>query len=113
MSDVLDEAYGIAQCKTCPWYKACTTPMRLTVEDLRRQIESSTTGMGIPPGEQDMNGIQNLLASMATAAQNSLLEGCPVFINRLRSSPELAQRIKQMMQSWGKDESQDEAKKEE
>ena len=103
MSDILDEAYGIAQCKTCPWYKACTTPMRLTVEDLRRQMESSTAGMGLPQ-DQDMNGIQNLLASMATAAQNSLLEGCPVFINRLRSSPELAQRIKQMMQSWGSEE---------
>ncbi|HEY40719.1 MAG TPA: hypothetical protein G4O18_02545 [Dehalococcoidia bacterium] len=112
MSDILDEAYGIAQCKTCPWYKTCATPMRLTVEDLRRQIESSATGMGLPV-EQDMNGIQNLLASMATAAQNSLLEGCPVFINRLRASPELAQRIKQMMQSWGREEATDEAKKEE
>ena len=107
MSDILDEAYGIAQCKTCPWSKACTTPMRLTVEDLRRQMESSTTGMGLPP-DQDINGIQNLLASMATAAQNSLLEGCPVFINRLRSSPELAQRIKQMMQSWDREETEKE-----
>jgi hypothetical protein len=112
MGDILDEAYGIAQCKTCPWYKTCATPMRLTVEDLRRQIESSTTGMGLP-AEQDMNGIQNLLASMATAAQNSLLEGCPVFINRLRSSPELAQKIKQMMQNWGREEAGDKAKKEE
>jgi hypothetical protein len=81
--------------------------MRLTVEDLRRQMESSATGMGLPP-DQDMNGIQNLLASMATAAQNSLLEGCPVFINRLRSSPELAQRIKQIMQSWGREEAEEE-----
>jgi hypothetical protein len=114
MSDVLDEAYGIAQCKTCPWYKTCATPMRLTVEDLRRQIESSTTGMGVPPpNEQDVNGIQNLLASMATAAQNSLLEGCPVFINRLRSSPELAQRIKQMMQNWGSEDTKKEPEKKE
>ena len=113
MSDILDEAYGIAQCKTCPWYKTCATPMRLTVEDLRRQIESSTTGMGLPPNEQETNGIQNLLASMATAAQNSLLEGCPVFINRLRSSPELAQRIKQIMQNWGREEAEQETKKEE
>ena len=114
MSDILDEAYGIAQCKTCPWYKTCATPMRLTAEDLRRQIESSTAGLGVPsPNEQDINGIQNLLASMATAAQNSLLEGCPVFINRLRCSPELAQRIKQMMQNWGKEEGEGEAKEKE
>jgi hypothetical protein len=107
MSDILDEAYGIAQCRTCPWYKSCTTPMRLTVEDMRRQLESSTTGMELP-SDQDLSGIQNLLASMATAAQNSILEGCPVFINRLRSSPELAQRIKQMMQSWGREDAENE-----
>jgi hypothetical protein len=45
--------------------------------------------------------MQNLLASMATAAQNSLLEGCPIFIERLRSNPRLAQRIKEIMQQWG------------
>jgi hypothetical protein len=41
---------------------------------------------------------------MATAAQSSLLEGCPVFIDRLRTNPKLAQRIKEMMQNWGKEE---------
>lgn len=103
MSDVLDEAYGIVQCKDCPWYKSCVMPMRLTAEDIRRQLESSTAGMGLPP-QADLGGIQSLLAGMATAAQNSLLEGCPVFIQRLRSSQELAQRIKKMMQSWSAEE---------
>jgi hypothetical protein len=41
---------------------------------------------------------------MATAAQNSLLEGCPIFIERLRVNPKLAQRIKEMMQSWSSEE---------
>ncbi len=99
MSDILDEAHGIAQCRSCPWYRSCTTPMKLTVEDIRRQLESSTAGMGASPSE-DIGSIQNLLAGMATAAQNSILEGCPVFIQRLRSSPELARRIKEMMQNW-------------
>ena len=67
MGDVLNEAYGIAQCKECPWYKACVMPMRFT-------------------------------------AQNSLLEGCPIFIDRLRANPKLAQRIKEIMQNWGKEE---------
>jgi hypothetical protein len=49
-------------------------------------------------------GMQNLLSSMATAAQNSLLEGCPIFIERLRSNPRLAQRLKEIMQSWGNEE---------
>ena len=102
MGDVLDEAYGIVQCKECPWYKSCVIPMRFTAEDIRRQLESSSPGMGIS-GQTDL-GLQNLLSSMSTAAQNSLLEGCPIFIDRLRTNPKLAQRIKEMMQKWGKEE---------
>ena len=102
MGDVLDEAYAIAQCKDCPWYKSCVMPMRFTAEDIRRQLESSAPGMDIT--QQADLGMQNLLSSMATAAQNSLLEGCPIFIERLRTNPGLAQRLKQIMQNWGKEE---------
>ena len=102
MGDVLNEAYGIVQCKECPWYKACVMPMRFSAEDIRQQLESSAPGMNA--AQQADLGMQNLLSSMATAAQNSLLEGCPVFINRLRASPELAQRVKEMMRNWGKEE---------
>lgn len=100
MGDVLDEAYGIAQCKDCPWYKSCVVPMKFTAEDIRRQLES-TPGMG--PWQQTDLSMQNFLSSMATAAQNSLLEGCPVFIDRLRKNPKLAQQIKELMQNWGKE----------
>jgi len=102
MSDVLDEAYGVVQCKECPWYKSCVMPMRFTADDIRRQLESSAPGMNI--SQQADLGIQNLLSSMATAAQNSLLEGCPIFIDRLRANPKLAQHLKQIMQNWGKEE---------
>ncbi|MFC1929589.1 hypothetical protein ACFLW6_01805 [Chloroflexota bacterium] len=102
MGDVLNEAYEIVQCSECPWYKSCVMPMRFTAEDLRRQLESSAPGMSIPQ-QMDLS-MQNLLSSMATAAQNSLLEGCPVFIERLRSSPKLAQRLKEIMQNWAQEE---------
>ena len=102
MSDILNEAYGIAQCKECPWYKACVMPMRFTAEDIRRQLESSAPGTN--PWQQADLGMQNLLSSMATAAQNLLLEGCPVFIDRLRANPNLAQRIKAVMLNWSKEE---------
>ncbi len=104
MGDILNEAYGIVQCKECPWYKSCVMPMRFTAEDIRRQLESTAPGMGINASQQIDLGLQNLLSSMATSAQNSLLEGCPIFIERLRSNPKLAQRIKEMMQNWGGDE---------
>ena len=102
MSDALNEAYGIVQCKECPWYKACTIPMRFTAEDIRRQMES--TSGGLDTSQQIDLGMQNLLSGMATAAQNSLLEGCPVFIERLRTSPNLAKRIKEMMQNWSQED---------
>ncbi len=102
MGDVLDEAYAVVQCKECPWYKSCVAPMRFTAEDIRRQLESSAPGMNIP--QQADLGMQNLLSSMATAAQNSLLEGCPIFIDRLRANPKLAQRLKEIMQNWGREE---------
>ena len=102
MGDVLDEAYAVVQCKECPWYKSCVMPMKFTAEDIRRQLEASAPGMNIlQPADL---GMQNLLSSMATAAQNSLLESCPIFIERLRSNPKLAQRLKEMMQNWGKEE---------
>ncbi len=102
MDDILNEAYGVIQCKECPWYKSCVMPMRFTAEDIRRQLDSSAPGLDIP--QQADLGIQNLISSMATAAQNSLLEGCPLFIERLRSSPKLAQRIKEIMQNWSQGE---------
>ncbi|MBA7602103.1 hypothetical protein ES703_09189 [subsurface metagenome] len=101
MGDVLNEAYAVVQCKECPWYKSCVVPMKFTAEDIRRQLES-TPGANISP-QADL-GMQSLLSSMAAAAQNSLLEGCPIFIERLRASPKLAQRLKEMMQNWGKEE---------
>ncbi len=101
MSDILNEAYGIAQCKECPWYKSCVVPMRFTAEDIRRQLESSASGMN--PSQQADLGMQSLLSGMAAAAQNSMLEACPVFIDRLRKSPDLAQRVKEMMRNWSKE----------
>ncbi len=102
MGDVLDEVYALAQCKDCPWYKSCVTPMRFTAEDIRRQLESAAPGMGASP-EAGM-GMQSFLSSMAIAAQNSLVEGCPIFISRLRANPLLAQRIRELMRNWGKEE---------
>ena len=98
MSDILDEAQALVQCKACPWYKSCVLPMRLTEDDLRKQLESTMPGTSTPGAEQ--RGMQQLLSSLASAAENSILEGCPIFINRLRSSPRLAEQIKKIMQEW-------------
>jgi hypothetical protein len=101
VTDILDEAQALVQCKGCPWYKSCVLPLKLTEDDLRRQLESSmpgTTGPGAAP-----YGMQQLLSGLAAAAENSILEGCPIFINRLRSSPKLAEQMKKLMQEWSKE----------
>ena len=101
MGDVLDEAYEIMQCKECPWYKNCIMPMRLTAEDLKRQMAAAPDANIT---QQTDEGMQELISNMATAAQNSLLEGCPVLIERLRNNPKLGQQIKQIMQNWSQEE---------
>ena len=78
-------------------------PMRVTEEDLRRQMEGMANGNAIPNLPFQAS---EFLSTMAAAAQNSLLEGCPVFINRLRNSPKFAEQIKRMMQEWSKEDDQ-------
>ncbi len=100
MSDILDEAAAVVQCKECPWYKSCVMPMRFTLDDIRGQLPSSSLS-------SDDATMSKYFAELAAATQNFLLEGCPVFIQRLRASPKLAERIKKMMQSWGGEEEPD------
>jgi len=98
--DILKEASNIAQCRECQWYKSCTVPMRFTPDDIRRQMEAQ---QGVTFNVQDDTNMQNLMGSMAQAVQNSMVEACPVFIQRLRASPKLAERIKRIMQNWSDD----------
>ncbi len=99
MSYILDEASALVQCKECPWYKSCVTPMRFTAEDLRRQFQSAMPDFPV----QEEYGMPKFLADLASATQNLLLESCPIFVERLRAGPELAQKIKKMMQTWGRE----------
>jgi hypothetical protein len=95
LGDILDEASAVVQCKECPWFRMCVVPMRMTAEDVRRQMEQAM------PGGMGTAGSPQFMASLLAAAQNLLLEGCPIFIERLRTSPNLAQRLKAIMQDWG------------
>jgi len=95
--DILKEASNIAQCRECQWYKSCAVPMRFTVDDIRQQMESQ---QGAVFAQQDDTAMQNMIAGMAQAVQNTMVEACPVFIYRLRASPKLAERIKRIMQNW-------------
>jgi hypothetical protein len=97
MGDILDEAAAVVQCKECPWYKSCVMPMRFTMEDIKRQLPNSSF-------MAEDAAMSRYFSELAAATQNLLLESCPIFIERLRANPKLAERIKKMMQSWGEEE---------
>jgi hypothetical protein len=40
-------------------------------------------------------------------SQEMILQSCPIFTQRLKEDPKLAQRIKEMMQNWGKEKDPD------
>jgi hypothetical protein len=101
MSDILDEASALIRCKECPWYKNCVTPMQISTEDIE-QFRLMMQGANLP--EQARNEMERIAESMASASQSMILQSCPVFTQRLKYNPKLAQRIKEMMQNWGKEE---------
>ena len=106
MGDILEEASSYLECKECPWYKSCVTPMRLRADDLMKEMRQFPSGaQSGTAGDQEF---RNLLVNMAAMAQNVLLEGCPIFVERLKSNPQMAQQLKKMMQNWGSGEEQKE-----
>lgn len=106
MGDILEEASSLVECKECPWYKACAMPMRVGTDDLAREMRQLSPGM--TPGQPGEQEFRNMLLNMASIAQNVLLEGCPIFVRRLKSNPKLAAQLKKFMQTWGEEESSQE-----
>ena len=102
MGDILEEASSLIECKECSWYKACVMPMRFSPEDLMREMRQVAPGTSLDQTREQE--FRNLLLNMASTAQNILLEGCPVFVRRLKSNPKLAEQLKRMMQTWGTEE---------
>jgi hypothetical protein len=102
MSDILEEASSLIECKECPWYKACVMPMRFSAEDLMREMQKLMPGVSLDQTKEQE--FRNLLLGMASTLQNTLLEGCPIFVKRLKSSPKLAELLKRMMHTWGAEE---------
>ena len=98
MSDILEEASSLLECKECPWYKACVMPMRVGAEDLMWEMRQMAPG--ISPDQTKEQEFRNLMVNMAAMAQNMMLEGCPIFVRRLKSSQKLAEELKRMMQTW-------------
>jgi len=103
MGDILDKAAALIRCKECPWYKNCVTPMQISAEDIE-QFRLMIQGANLP--ESAKGEMDNVLDNIASMSQDMILQSCPVFTQRLKGNPKLAQRIKELMQHWGEEEKQ-------
>ena len=100
MGDILDEAAALIRCKECPWFKNCVTPVQVSPDDIN-QFRLMMQGGDFP--EAAKNQMEGVLEGIASANQNMILQSCPVFTQRLKNNPKLAQRIKEIMQNWEKE----------
>ena len=101
MGDILDEATALIRCKECPWYKNCVIPMQIGTDDVE-QFRLMMQQVNLP--EQARSEMERIAEGIASSSQNMILQSCPVFTQRLKDDPKLAQQIKEMMQNWGKEE---------
>ncbi|MEA3253717.1 MAG: hypothetical protein U9Q17_02070 [Chloroflexota bacterium] len=104
MGDILEEAGAIVSCRQCPWYKNCLTPMQVSPEDIakfRLMMQASDLA------ETARTQMDEVLENIASMSQNMMLQSCPIFTERLKKDPRLAQSIKEMMQNWSKEEEPD------
>jgi lysophospholipase L1-like esterase len=100
VGDILDKVTALIRCKECPWYKNCLTPVQVGIEDIA-QFRIAMQGTDLP--EQAKNELDQIMESMAAMSQEMILQSCPVFTQRLKENPNLAQQIRKMMQDWGKE----------
>ncbi len=107
MGDILEQAAAVISCKECPWYKNCVTPLQLSADDIG-QFRSMMQGANLPDSVR--SEMEKIMESMASTTQDMILQSCPIFTQRLKHNAKLAQRIKEMMQNWGKDEAEPDGK---
>jgi len=103
MGDILEQAAAVISCKECPWYKNCVTPLQVSADDIG-QFRLLMQGANLPDSVR--SEMEKVIESMASTTQDMILQSCPIFSQRLKHNPRLAQRIKEMMQNWGKEEAE-------
>lgn len=84
-------------CAACPWNKHCIEPPRMTAEEVEMKIGLDVDNE--PISKEKSTGVlfSSLMSAMVYAGRDKEAPVCPVFANKLRESPELSQRIKDIM----------------
>ena len=93
-------------CQTCSWTTLCVKPPTMTKEDVEakmkkaeaedrakfEQAKAEGRPAGMPMGQ--------LVTALAFSGKEAQSLTCPIFRMRLRESPELSTRLKELMQGW-------------
>lgn len=82
------------ECSTCQWNKNCIEPPMLSKEEIEKMIREKTD---VEDAEKSMFG--GLMTAMMFAGKDQECRVCPVFAKKLAESPELSDRIKEIMKS--------------
>jgi hypothetical protein len=100
MGDIVDKVTALVRCRECPWYKNCLIPVQVSIEDIS-QFRMAMQGTNLP--EQAKGELDQIMENVASMSQEMILQSCPVFTQRLKEAPKLAEQIKNLMQNWGKE----------
>lgn|SRR5512136_191407 len=100
MGDIIDKVTALVRCRECPWYKNCLIPVQVSIEDIS-QFRMAMQGTNLP--EQAKGELDQIMENVASMSQEMILQSCPVFTQRLKEAPKLAEQIKNLMQNWGKE----------
>ena len=103
MGDILEEAGAVVQCRQCPWYKNCVMPMQIGPNEIG-QFRAMMQGSAL--GDASSPEMEKVFDNVAAMGQNTMVQSCPVFAERLKTDPRLAEKIRLFMQSWGQEESE-------
>lgn len=98
--DVTKKEDSALDCATCPGNRNCISIPSMTKEEVEEatRIPKPDEEGGIE-GTQTDHMVGALLAMLAFSGKDVECPCCPKFIERLRSGPELAAKIKEFMQS--------------
>lgn len=95
MDSIASKVEAMVNCQTCPWDQFCIRPPSMTREEIDERMEEMGKG-----DEPDRAVFGTLLGAIVFGGKDAECSVCPVFAQRLKESPTLATRIREMMQNW-------------
>lgn len=86
-------------CSTCPWNKLCIQPPSMTRAEIDNKVNSSLGKMNSDKEDKEGGAIGAMMTAVMLGGRDRECFACEVFVDKLRESPELSNKIKELMKS--------------